>query len=144
MHLPNFAGTQRAVSNVIEVIGPAVKGFDPRDQTRLDELLLELDGTRNKSNLGANAMLGVSLAVAKAGAASKRVPLFAHVAELAGKESFVMPVPMANVINGGEHAGNALPFQEFMIAPLDAETFREALRMVAETYHHLKAEIKAK
>jgi enolase len=106
---------------------------------------LELDGTANKNKLGANALLGVSLAVAKAGAGEKNVPLYVHFADLAGsKQPFVLPVPSFNVINGGEHAGNKLAMQEFMIMPTGAETFTEAMKIGTEVYHNLHSVIKAK
>lgn len=104
----------------------------------------KLDGTPTKSNLGANAILGVSLAVAKAGAAKKGVPLYKHFADLAGNTNLVLPVPAFNVINGGSHAGNKLAMQEFMILPTGAATFTEAMKMGSEVYHHLKAVIKKK
>lgn len=118
----------------------------PTKQSEIDELMIKLDGTENKGTLGANAILGVSLAVAKAGAAEKGVPLYHHFAELRGHstEKFVLPVPAFNVINGGSHAGNALAFQEFMILPVGASTFAEAMRMGAEVYQHLKSVIKSK
>jgi enolase len=113
-------GVLKAVENVNSVIGPALikEGLDCKDQSKIDEFLIRMDGTENKTNLGANAILGVSLAVAKAGAAQKGVPLYAHVSDLAGtKKPFVLPVPFMNVLNGGSHAGGRLAFQEFMIVP---------------------------
>jgi enolase len=113
-------GVLKAVANVNEVIGPALmkENIDCTDQSKVDEFLIKLDGTENKTNLGANAILGVSLAVAKAGAAQKGVPLYAHVSDLAGtKKPYVLPVPFMNVLNGGSHAGGRLAFQEFMIVP---------------------------
>jgi enolase len=113
-------GVLKAVKNVNEVIGPAIikEGIDVKDQSKVDEFLIKLDGTANKTNLGANAILGVSLAIAKAGAAEKGVPLYAHVSDLAGtKKPYVLPVPFQNVLNGGSHAGGRLAFQEFMIVP---------------------------
>ena len=106
--------------------------------------MLKLDGTENKNKLGANAILGVSMAVCKAGAAMKGVPLYRHIADLAGVSEVMMPVPALNVINGGSHAGNKLAMQEFMILPTGAATFSEAMKMGSEVYHHLKALIKAK
>jgi enolase len=106
--------------------------------------MLDLDGTENKSKLGANAILGVSLAVCKAAAAEKGVPLYRHIADLAGNKEVILPVPALNVINGGSHAGNGLAMQEFMILPTGASSFREAMKMGSETYHHLKAAIKEK
>ncbi|KAK4940448.1 phosphopyruvate hydratase [Elasticomyces elasticus] len=135
-------GVLKAVENVNSTIGPKLiqKNIDPTDQTAVDNFLIELDGTENKTNLGANAILGVSLAVAKAGAAQKGVPLYAHVSDLAGtKKPYVLPVPFMNVLNGGSHAGGRLAFQEFMIVPDQAPTFSEALRWGAETYQKLKA-----
>lgn len=139
-------GVLKAVENVIKIIGPSLLAsrIDVTNQAAIDQLMLDLDGTENKSKLGANAILGVSLAVCKAGAAHKGVPLYQHVADLAGKTSFVLPCPAFNVINGGSHAGNKLAMQEFMILPTGAGSFREALRMGAEVYHHLKAVIKEK
>lgn len=139
-------GVLKAVENVTKVISPSLlaSGLDVTNQTAIDQLMLDLDGTENKSKLGANAILGVSLAVCKAGAAHKGVPLYQHIAEIAGKTTFVLPCPAFNVINGGSHAGNKLAMQEFMILPTGAGSFREALRMGAEVYHHLKAVIKEK
>lgn len=113
-------GVLKAVKNVNETIGPALikEGIDVKDQAKVDEFLNKLDGTANKANLGANAILGVSLAVAKAAAAEKGVPLYVHVSDLAGtKKPYVLPVPFQNVLNGGSHAGGRLAFQEFMIVP---------------------------
>ena len=113
-------GVVKAVDNVNKTIGPKLieKNIDVTDQSAVDKFLIELDGTENKTNLGANAILGVSLAVAKAGAAQKAVPLYAHVSDLAGtKKPYVLPVPFMNVLNGGSHAGGRLAFQEFMIVP---------------------------
>jgi len=124
-----------AVRNVETQIGPAVKGMDAEDQRALDARLIELDGTKNKSRLGANAILGVSLAVAKAAAANAGVSLYRWVG---GVGAHVLPVPMMNVINGGAHAQNSLDLQEFMVVPAGAETFAEALRIGAETFHVLK------
>lgn len=140
-------GVLKAVENVNSVIAPAVieKNLDVKDQSAVDAFLNELDGTPNKTKLGANAILGVSLAVAKAGAAEKGVPLYAHVSDLAGtKKPYVLPVPFQNVLNGGSHAGGRLAFQEFMIVPSAAPTFSEALRQGAEVYHKLKALAKKK
>ncbi len=127
-------GVQRAVANVRERIGPAIAGRDARDQAGLDRVLIDLDGTPNKSNLGANAILGVSLAVAKAAAASQHLPLYLHL----NREAHTLPVPLMNVINGGMHADNPLDVQEFMIVPLGGARFAEALRMGVETFHALK------
>lgn len=140
-------GVLTAVKNVNEIIGPAIikEALDVKDQTKVDAFLIELDGTTNKTKLGANAILGVSLAIAKAGAAEKGVPLYAHVSDLAGtKKPYVLPVPFMNVLNGGSHAGGRLAFQEFMIVPSDAPSFSEALRWGAEVYHQLKSLAKKK
>lgn len=139
-------GVSKAVNNVNQVIAPQLigKNFDVTDQTNIDEFMIQLDGTENKGNLGANAILGVSLAVCKAGAAQKGVPLYRHIADLAGNSKVVMPVPAFNVINGGSHAGNKLAMQEFMILPTGASSFTEAMRMGSEVYHHLKNVIKKK
>ncbi|KAJ4431140.1 hypothetical protein ANN_19735 [Periplaneta americana] len=118
--------------------------FEATQQTEIDEFMLKLDGTPNKSKLGANAILGVSLAVCKAGAAKKGVPLYRHIADLAGVPDLVLPVPAFNVINGGSHAGNKLAMQEFMVLPTGAASFTEAMKMGSEVYHHLKKVIKDK
>lgn len=128
-------GVKRAVENVNKIIAPELIGMDVTLQRDIDMLMLELDGTENKSNLGANAILGVSLAVAKAAANSLGMPLYRY---LGGANAYILPVPMSNVINGGAHAGNDLDFQEFMIMPVGAKSFREAIQMVSETYHSLK------
>jgi enolase len=137
-------GVLNAVRNINEKIGPALiaKNFDVTQQKEIDQFMIALDGTDNKNVLGANAILGVSLAVCKAGAVHKGLPLYKYIAELAGIEKVVLPVPAFNVINGGSHAGNKLAMQEFMILPVGAENFAEAMRMGSEVYHHLKAEIK--
>lgn len=141
-------GVLKAVANVNDVIAPAVlkAGIDIVDQNKFDDFLNSLDGTPNKSKLGANAILGVSLAAAKAAAAAKGVPLYEHLATVAGgkTDKFVLPVPFQNVLNGGSHAGGALAFQEFMIVPTGAPTFAEALRMGSEVYHNLKSITKKK
>ncbi|KAK9433973.1 Enolase, C-terminal TIM barrel domain-containing protein [Lipomyces doorenjongii] len=134
-------GVLKAVSNVNTIIAPAfvAANIDIKDQAAVDKFLLELDGTPNKSKLGANAILGVSLAAAKAAAGEKGVPLYTHIASLAGsKNPVVLPVPFLNVLNGGSHAGGRLAFQEFMIAPVGAATFAEALQMGSEVYQILK------
>lgn len=134
-------GVTKAVANVNDTIAPALieKNFDVTDQAAVDEFLKGLDGTPNKGKLGANAILGVSLAVAKAGAAKKGVPLYTHIADLSGsKKPYVLPVPFMNVLNGGSHAGGRLAFQEFMIVPSTAPTFSEAMRQGAEVYQILK------
>nr|ARO49557.1 enolase [Syphacia obvelata] len=137
-------GVQKAVANINDKIGPAIvaKNFCPTQQTEIDKFMIALDGTENKSSLGANAILGVSLAVCKAGAVHKGMPLYRYIAELAGIDKVVLPVPAFNVINGGSHAGNKLAMQEFMILPVGATSFKEAMRMGSEIYHHLKTEIK--
>ncbi|KAH7289036.1 hypothetical protein KP509_31G055000 [Ceratopteris richardii] len=143
-------GVSKAVHNVNTIIGPALVGKDPTDQTGIDNFMVhELDGTKNewgwcKQKLGANAILAVSLAVCKAGAAAKKVPLYKHIAELAGNSTLVLPVPAFNVINGGSHAGNKLAMQEFMILPTGASSFSEAMKMGSEVYHNLKSVIKKK
>eukprot|EP00009_Paramoeba_aestuarina_P016194 CAMPEP_0201539452 /NCGR_PEP_ID=MMETSP0161_2-20130828/70412_1 /ASSEMBLY_ACC=CAM_ASM_000251 /TAXON_ID=180227 /ORGANISM="Neoparamoeba aestuarina, Strain SoJaBio B1-5/56/2" /LENGTH=482 /DNA_ID=CAMNT_0047946849 /DNA_START=74 /DNA_END=1522 /DNA_ORIENTATION=+ len=137
-------GVDKAVANVNEKIAPALIGKDPVDQEGIDKIMLDLDGTDFKKELGANAILGVSLAVARAGAAKKGVPLYKHIADLAGNKDLLMPVPAFNVINGGSHAGNKLAMQEFMILPTGASSFSEAMRMGAEVYQNLKLVIKAK
>jgi len=133
-----------AVKNINEVIGPALLGKDPRNQKEIDEAMFALDGTKNKGKLGANAVLAVSIAVCKAGAAEKCVPLYKHISDLAGNSKLVLPVPAFNIINGGSHAGNALAMQEFMILPVGAETFTESMKMGSEVYHNLKGIIKSK
>lgn len=139
-------GVLKAVSNVNDVLGPAVKGMDVTDQEAIDKLMIQLDGTPNKANMGANAILGVSLAVSKAGAAAKKVPLYQHYADLAGNslDQFTMPVPCFNVINGGSHAGNKLAFQEYFVIPTGATSFKEAMTIGCEVYHTLGKIIKSK
>lgn len=139
-------GVTKAVANVNLQIAPGLikSGIPVTDQTAIDEFMLKLDGTPNKEKLGANAILGVSLAVCKAGAAEKGLPLYKYIASLAGHNEVIMPVPAFNVINGGSHAGNKLAMQEFMIMPTGASTFAEAMKMGSEVYHNLKAVIKGK
>jgi len=137
-------GVTKAVDNVNNVMAPKLIGFDVTKQRELDEFMIKLDGTSNKTKLGANAILGVSMAACRAAAAYKNMPLYQYCAELAGTKGVVLPIPCFNVINGGSHAGNMLAMQEFMICPVGAKTFREAMRMAAETYQHLKLVIKAK
>jgi len=137
-------GVLTAVKNVNEVIAPKLVGKNVVNQEEIDNFMIQLDGTDNKGKLGANAILGVSLAVCKAGAAEKGVPLYRHIADLAGNKDIILPVPAFNVINGGSHAGNKLAMQEFMILPIGASSFSEAMRMGAEIYHNLKAIIKEK
>jgi len=134
-------GVQKAVKAVLEEIGPELAGLEAVDQRVVDQRLLDLDGTPNKSNLGANALLGVSLAVAKAAAESSGLELFRYIG---GSNAHVLPVPMLNIINGGAHADSSVDVQEFMIAPIGADSFREALRWGAEVYQSLKSVLKAK
>jgi len=129
-------GVLRAVQNVNQVIAPALRGLDPAEQELIDRRLVELDGTPNKSRLGANAILAVSVAAAKAAAALRRMPLYRY---LGGAGAHVLPVPMLNILNGGRHADNNVDFQEFMIQPWGAARFREGLRMGVEVFHSLKA-----
>ncbi len=132
-------GVKKAVQNVIERIAPAIEGMDASNQILLDQKLVELDGTKDKSKLGANAILGVSLSAARASASALGIPLYTY---LGGIHARLLPVPMMNIINGGVHAENNLDIQEFMIMPLGADTFKDALRMGAEIFHHLKAILK--
>jgi len=134
-------GTLGAVKNVNEKIAPKLIGMDAAAQEKIDKLMIELDGTRNKGKLGANAILGVSLAVAKAAANSAGEPLYRY---LGGHNANVLPVPMMNILNGGKHADNNVDFQEFMVMPIGAENFPEALRMGAEVFHTLKSVLKKK
>lgn len=134
-------GVTKAVANVNDVIAPEIEGFPVAEQAAIDHFLQELDGTPNKGNLGANAILGVSLAVAKAAAATHGLPLYRYVGGVNGR---YLPIPMMNIVNGGSHADNSVDIQEFMIMPVKAPSFREALRMGAETFHHLKKVLKAK
>lgn len=127
-------GVQKAVRNVNEIIAPRILGMDALAQREIDQLMIEMDGTENKGKLGANAILGVSLAVAKAGANLLELPLYQH---LGGVEPHILPVPLMNILNGGEHADNNVDIQEFMVAPVGADSFQEALRMGAETLHNL-------
>ncbi|WP_022909513.1 phosphopyruvate hydratase [Aestuariimicrobium kwangyangense] len=134
-------GATKAVENVVETLAEEVLGFDAADQRSLDQAMIELDGTDNKSKLGANAILGVSLAVAHAAADSADLPLYKY---LGGPTANVLPVPMMNILNGGSHADSNVDIQEFMIAPIGAETFAEAVRIGAEVYHNLKSVLKSK
>lgn len=134
-------GVLKAVDNVNKIISEAIIGFDVRDQMAIDKTMIELDGTPNKAKLGANAILGVSIAVARAAADFLDVPLYQY---LGGFNTKVLPTPMMNIINGGSHADNSIDFQEFMIMPVGAPTFREALRMGAEVFHALAGILKAK
>lgn len=143
-------GVSKAIHNVNTIIGPALLGKDPTKQKEIDDFMVqELDGSKNewgwcKQRLGANAILAVSLAVCKAGAGAAGVPLYQHIANLAGNKELILPVPAFNIINGGTHAGNKLAMQEFMVLPVGAESFSEAMRMGCEVYHNLKKVIKAK
>jgi enolase len=134
-------GVQKAVDAVIQTLGPTVEGIDADDQRAVDQAMLDADGTPNKAQLGANAILGVSLAVAKAAAESAGLPLFRYVG---GPNAHLLPVPMMNILNGGAHADSNVDVQEFMIAPIGAPTFKEALRSGAEVYHALKSVLKDK
>jgi len=134
-------GVLRAVTNVTDIIGPAVVGMNAGNQRELDEALINLDGTENKSSLGANSILGVSMASCRAAAASAGVSLFQH---LSDGNATLLPIPMMNILNGGQHADNNVDIQEFMIFPVGAGSFAEALRMGTETFHHLKAVLKSK
>jgi enolase len=134
-------GVLKAVHNVNEEIGPKILGFESRDQVALDRFMIELDGTENKAKLGANAILAVSMAAAKASAAECELPLYRY---LGGAATCLLPVPQMNVLNGGAHADNNLDIQEFMIVPAGAPSFREALRMGAETFHSLKKVLKSR
>lgn len=134
-------GVLKAVENVNDIIGPAIIGYDATEQVAIDKIMIELDGTPNKGKLGANAILGVSMAVAKAAAESLDLPLFQY---LGGTNAKELPVPMMNILNGGAHADNNVDIQEFMIMPVGAENFAQALRMCAEIYHTLKNVLKGK
>ncbi|MBB1441035.1 phosphopyruvate hydratase [Shewanella sp. SG41-4] len=137
-------GVLKAVAAVNGPIAEAIKGKDASAQAELDQIMIDLDGTENKAKFGANAILAVSLAIAKAAAAAKHVPLYAHIADLNGTPGvYSMPLPMMNIINGGEHADNSVDIQEFMIQPVGAKTFREGLRMGAEVFHSLAKVLKA-
>ncbi len=138
-------GVLKAIAAVNGPIAQALVGQDAKDQTNIDKIMIELDGTENKSNFGANAILAVSLANAKAAAAAKGMPLYEHIAELNGTPGkFSMPLPMMNIINGGEHADNNVDIQEFMIQPVGARTLKEAVRMGSEVFHNLAKVLKAK
>jgi len=134
-------GVLKAVQNVNEIIGPALQGFDALDQAEVDRALIDLDGTKNKSKLGANALLAVSMATARAAALQLEIPLYRY---LGGPNARTLPVPMMNIVNGGAHADNNVDFQEFMVVPTGAATFDEALRVGAEIFHQLKAVLKGK
>jgi len=134
-------GVLKAVRNVNEIIAPALEGYDALDQAEVDQALLQLDGTKTKSKLGANALLAVSLATARAAAAQQELPLYKY---LGGPNARTLPVPMMNIINGGAHADNNVDFQEFMVVPVGATSFREALRIGTEVFHELKSVLKKK
>jgi len=135
-------GVTKAVANIDGPIQAALKGKDAYKQAQIDQIMIDLDGTETKSKLGANAILAVSLAVARAAAADKKIPLYQHIADLNGTPGvYSMPVPMMNIINGGEHADNNVDIQEFMVQPVGAKSFAEALRMGAEIFHSLKKEL---
>ena len=134
-------GVTKAVSNVTEKIGPKIKGMDPSEQENIDKLMIELDGTENKSSLGANAILGVSIAIARAAANTSNKPVYKY---LGNDNASIIPVPMMNIINGGEHADNNLDIQEFIIMPVGADCFKDALRIGAEVFHCLKKILNAK
>jgi len=134
-------GVLKAVENVNEVIAPEIIGMNALNQVEIDKLMIELDGTENKSKLGANAILGVSLAVAKAAANALGLPLYQYIG---GVNAKYLPVPMMNILNGGKHADNSVDLQEFMIMPVGAKSFSEALRMCSETFHHLRNVLKAR
>jgi enolase len=134
-------GVQDAVDNVNNIIAEEIIGMNALDQIGIDQLMIELDGTHNKGKLGANAILGVSMAVAKAAAEQLDIPLYQYIG---GVNAKVLPVPMMNILNGGAHADNTVDIQEFMVMPVGAESFREALRMCAEIYHNLKSVLKSK
>jgi enolase len=134
-------GVLKAVENVNDIIAPELIGFDVFEQNLIDKVMLELDGTANKGKLGANAILGVSLAAAKAAAEASNQPLYRYIG---GVNANTLPVPMMNILNGGSHADNSIDFQEFMIMPVNAPTFSEALRMGTEVFHHLKSVLKKK
>ena len=133
-------GTQKAVDNVNDIIAPEIEGMNALDQVEIDEAMIALDGTPNKGKLGANAILGVSIAVARAAAQALGVSLYNYLGGVNAKE---LPVPMMNILNGGKHADNTVNIQEFMIMPVGAESFKEALRMCAEVFHNLKSVLKA-
>ncbi|HHY77320.1 MAG TPA: phosphopyruvate hydratase [Clostridiales bacterium] len=134
-------GVLKAVENVNEAISPELIGMEAQNQVEIDELLIKLDGTPNKAKLGANAMLGVSLAVAHAAAAEAQLPLYQYIG---GVNAKILPVPMMNILNGGKHADNNVDIQEFMVMPVGATSFREALRMCAEVFHNLKSVLKGR
>lgn len=137
-------GTLKAVENVNKIIAPKIIEMDCRQQEAIDNIMLKLDGTENKDKLGANAILPVSMAVTKAGAAAKNIPLYSYIGELFGVSPYKLPVPMCNVINGGKHAGQENSIQEHMIMPTGAKCFNEGIRMISESYRHLAILLKRK
>jgi len=137
-------GVLKAVKNTNGELAKALKGKSALDQKAVDQKMCGLDGTANKSRLGANAILAVSMAVCRAAAASKKISVWKHIGDLHGNKNYLLPVPMANIINGGKHADNKIDFQEFMIAPLGAPTFSEGLRWITEIFHALKSQLKKK
>lgn len=134
-------GVTKAVSNVVNYIAPAIQGIDARKQREIDKIMMQVDGTQTKSRLGANAILATSLAVAKAAADTAKIPLFQY---LGGINSRILPIPLLNIINGGAHAGNELAVQEFMVVPIDFDSFSEAIRAAVEIYKELKSVLKSK
>ncbi|HEX8313569.1 MAG TPA: phosphopyruvate hydratase, partial [Flavisolibacter sp.] len=134
-------GVTKAVQNVMDIIAPELEGYDVADQTGIDQLMIQLDGTENKGKLGANAMLAVSMAVAKAAAEEATLPLFRYIG---GTNAKTLPVPMMNILNGGAHADNKIDFQEFMVMPVGASSFSEGLRWGVEIFHALKTVLKKK
>jgi len=140
----NGKGVLKAVSNVNNILAPAIAGMDASRQKTLDSKLTELDGTENKSKLGANAILAVSLAVARAAAASEGIPLYQHLGHLGQSQSYTLPLPLLNILNGGRHAANSTDLQEFMVAPTGAASFGQGLQMAAEVYQALKKVLKEK
>ncbi|MFN3966583.1 MAG: phosphopyruvate hydratase [Endomicrobiia bacterium] len=134
-------GVLKAVENVNKIIAPKIKGMDPKRQKEIDNMMIELDGTENKAKLGANAILGVSLAVAKASAQDEGLPVYKY---LGGENARRLPIPFLNILNGGKHADNNVDIQEFMIAPIGAASFKEAIRYASEVYHTLKSVLKSK
>ncbi|MCL2282949.1 MAG: phosphopyruvate hydratase [Fibromonadales bacterium] len=136
-------GVLKAVANVNTSIAKLLKGKDPLMQKELDMAMIKLDGTKNKSNLGANAILGASMAITVAGAHIKKMPLWKYIGKLHGTKKFILPTPMANIVNGGKHADNKIDFQEFMIMPIGAKSFSEGLRWITEIFHVLKGLLKA-
>ncbi len=137
-------GTLKAVENVNKIIAPKIVGLDCRHQETIDKIMIKLDGTENKDKFGANAILPVSMAVTKAGAAAKNIPLYLYIGELFGVIPHKLPVPMCNVINGGKHAGQENSIQEHMLMPTGAKSFTEGIRMISESYHHLAKLLKQK